>query len=244
MQVRRPSLWVAVGALGVLIAGSDVWREFTPGSGFTAMALTMSRWVFEVSTWVPPVLAMLLADRLVRDRRLRVEELLDGTSASRGARLWGKYIGVCAAACVPVAALWAIGVVEIALHYHAWVALPLGVAALAAVVLPAIMFVAAVSLAVPTIVGATFFRIVFVVYWIAGNMLIVDGVPNLSHTWLTPIGKYARDGLMGRAYKGSPWDTGATALAGAGSVAVIVGVSLAVVALLQIGRRARTRRAV
>jgi hypothetical protein len=243
MQIRRPSLWIAVGALGVLIASSDIWRSFEPGAGARAVSLTMAAWVFEVSTWTPPVLAVLLADRLVRDRRLRVEEVLEGTAAPRGARLWGKYLGVSAAAATPVALLWVVGVIEIGLHYRLPLALPLGLAAFAAVVLPGIMFATAFSLALSAAIGTTIFRLVFILYWIAGNLLVVQGLPNLSHTWLTPIGKYARDGLLGRAYRGSPWDTGAGALAGAGSIAVIVGVSLVAVTTVQVTRRVRAARA-
>src|SRR5665647_2343585 len=176
MQIRRPSLWIALAALGVLTVSSDTWRTFQPlGLGRPAVSLTVAAWVFEVSIWMPPLLAVLLADRLVRDRTLRVDELLRATGASAGARLWGKYLGVGAAAATPVALLWAIGVAEIALHFHSWPALPLGLVAFAAVVVPGIAFATALALAGPTLIGATFFRIVFVVYWIAGNLLIVDG---------------------------------------------------------------------
>jgi len=243
MQIRRASLWIAMAIIGVLLVSSDVWREYqSQAGGHSAVSLTVARWVFELTTFVPPLLAVLLADRLVRDRTLQTEELMQATSASPGARLWGKYLGVAAAAITPVALIWAIGVAEIALHFRSWSALSLGIGAFVALVVPSVTFATAVALALPSVIGVTFFRIAFVIYWVAGNLLIVDGLPNLSRTWLTPIGKFARDGFFGRAYEGTPWDTGATAGAAAGSVAVIVGFSLAIVLVLQIARRVGGRR--
>jgi hypothetical protein len=58
-------------------------------------------WMVDALGWFTPVLPMIfgivLADRLVRHRKLGVAELLDSTPTNPGARLVGKYLGVCAA---------------------------------------------------------------------------------------------------------------------------------------------------
>ena len=52
------------------------------------------------------IFGIVLADRLVRDRKLGVAELLDSTPADPGPRLVGKYLGVCAATAVPLELLY------------------------------------------------------------------------------------------------------------------------------------------
>lgn len=77
-------------------------------------------WMVEALGWFTPVLPMVfgsvLADRLVRDRQLRVAELLDVTSTNRSARLLGKYLGACAATAVPVALVY----LAVAVAFAVW----------------------------------------------------------------------------------------------------------------------------
>jgi hypothetical protein len=66
------------------------------------------------------IFGIVLADRLVRDRKLGVAELLDSTPTHPGPRLVAKYLGVCAATAVPVALLY----VAVALAFMVWRAQP------------------------------------------------------------------------------------------------------------------------
>jgi hypothetical protein len=76
-------------------------------------------------------------------------------------------------------------------------ALPLGLAAFAAVTLPGLIFVASFSLSVPLLTGAPLYRILFAGYWFWGNLTPPDFVPTLAGTPFEPVGEYASGGWFG-----------------------------------------------
>lgn len=66
-----------------------------------------------------------------------------------------------------------------------------------AIQVPALLFVTAFALVVPTLINAVLFRILFAGYWLWGNLLSPGYLPTPSGTPLTPMGDYARAGLFG-----------------------------------------------
>jgi hypothetical protein len=158
-----------------------------------------------VNLFIPPALGILLADRLSRDRRLRIDELLNTTSGSVGARLLGKYSGTLLATLVPMLIIYGIGISYISYHWQAiqgWGTLlrllPGAFALFLAVIVPGAAFVAAFSLAVPLFLWLPLYQFLFVCYWFWGNAFDPGrGLPTLSDTILTPLGGYMLAGFFG-----------------------------------------------
>jgi ABC-type Na+ efflux pump permease subunit len=123
--------------------------------------------------WFTPVLPMIfgivLADRLVRDRKLGVAELLDSTPTNPAARLVGKYLGACAATAVPVALLY----VAVALAFTGWrgqpAALWWGLATFTVIVLPLLLLAGSLSFLGPQLMPTPLFRVLLVAlfFWAA-----------------------------------------------------------------------------
>jgi len=191
MQVRRPWVWVIVGglALGGLLSGdvNDHAISLVQAVGDSAMY---------VNAFVLVVVGLLLSDRIIRDRRLRAEDLLISLPSSERARLWGKFLGVVAAMALPLAAGWTLDALRIALVRHDLVALPLAAGAFATIMMPGLLVVAAAALTLPVWLGAPLFRVLFVGYWVWGNLIFGGPVPSPAETWFTPVGSYAGSGLF------------------------------------------------
>lgn len=115
MQLRKPAIWIAIVLPFALYALFAVLGQDSTGLARHRLAPDPKAWIVEALGWFLPVLPMVfgivLADRLVRDRRLRVAELLDATPTNGGARLVGKYLGSCAATAVPVALVYLVAAV-------------------------------------------------------------------------------------------------------------------------------------
>jgi Transcriptional regulatory protein, C terminal len=90
MQIRRRSVWITFIAMGLLFTQfhQPWYRPITTPAGEA-----MIYWTQEMHSLLAIVVGILLADRLPRDRRTRVEELLATFPGALGARLGGKYIG-------------------------------------------------------------------------------------------------------------------------------------------------------
>ena len=117
------------------------------------------------------IFGIVLADRLVRDRKLGVAELLDSTPTNPGARLVGKYLGVCAATAVPVALLY----VAVALAFMVWrgqpAALWWGLATFVVIVLPLLLLAGSLSFLGPQLMPTPLFRVLLVAlfFWAAAT---------------------------------------------------------------------------
>lgn len=141
---------------------------------------------------------MLLADRLHRDRRTRVDELFYSMPGALSARLAGKYFGSLFATLVPVLLFYGIGVGVITWQTHTLLALPLALATFAGIMLPGFLFVTAFSLACTAVLWVPLYQFLFICYWFWGNELGThSGIPTISETILTPDGKYAVHGFFG-----------------------------------------------
>lgn len=193
MQLRRRAVWIAPTVLALLTL---VFTRWDPSA--TAPEAIV-RWAQDVQTLLPIGLGVLLADRLPRDRRLKVGELLETTPANGGGRLIGKFLGATLATVVPILAIYAVGVGGVLGERREWEGIPLALAAFAAVNLPGLLFVGAFSIAVPALVWVPLYQFLFIGYWFWGNALPQDqGIPTLNGTLLTPIGDQAA-GLFGVA---------------------------------------------
>lgn len=241
MQIARRAVWIAAALLAALLLLGAIphWsaRDTTTNEvGVYALLFNIL---------APVVYGCLLADRLVRDRRLGVVEILDALPARPGARLLGKYTGATTACAVPLLTVWSIALVRFAVTAHDWAVLPLGWGAFAAIELPALLFVAAFALVGPTMLGVPLFLVLFVGYWFWGNLVPSGTMPTLSGTWLSPLGDHARLALFGggpfadaHSYAGSAQSLGA----GIGSIAALVATA-AVVLAAALTHQARTRAA-
>lgn len=71
--------------------------------------MTAPQWALRLNRILPVVVGLLLADRLARDRCLRVNELLANLPLSRRGYVAGKVVGATAATILPVVVLYAWG---------------------------------------------------------------------------------------------------------------------------------------
>jgi hypothetical protein len=238
MQIRKRSLWIstAVLAVALVLLQGDRGPRHVPVD--TPARIVMTNWAVLFGLLLPLGFGMVLADRLVRDRRLGVGRILDSLPAGPQAMVLGKYVGsVGATATAGLAAMLAAAGAEfvtrrdVALFGWALVAFAL-------VMLPGLLFVGAFAVVTPLLITAPLFRILFVGYWFWGNMLNPIYLPSLTGTLLTPIGDYAASWLLGETalYAGAdgflPWlrpDPGATATAA--SIGLLLLLALIVVLL-------------
>jgi hypothetical protein len=200
MQFRKRSVWI-VPALSVglfLLIGGSLLRDLFDPDGRPAGARTA---VVGLAVQVHALLSIgygcLLADRLVRDDRLRVAPILDATPARPGARLVGKYLGAGAATAVPILTVYLGLAAAYAVHTGTPYALGWALATCAVVIVPGLLFVAAFALVVPLVMPAPLFRVVFVGYWLWGNVVGPDMMPTLARTLVHPLGGYPLDALLG-----------------------------------------------
>ena len=199
MQIRKRSVWIvpALTVLLFLLIGGSLLRDLFDPNERPAEARTA---VVGLAVQVHALLSIgygcLLADRLIRDDRLRVAAILDATPARPGARLVGKYIGEGAATAVPILVVYFGFATAYAVDTGAPHALGWALATSAVVIVPGLLFVAAFALAVPLVMPAPLFRVMFVGYWLWGNAVAPDMMPTLARTLVHPLGGYPLDALL------------------------------------------------
>jgi hypothetical protein len=186
MQVRRPAVWIALLLLIALAATG-------PGNlgAHPSTADLLAGWAVTFNTFAPLGVGVLLADRALRERKLRLDDLLDSTAARPGPRWWGKALGAATATVTPIIAAWTVLMVAVAIG-RGPVAIPIGIAAFATVNVPGLAFVAAASLTLPLLIGTPLFRAGFVGYWFWGNLLNERRlpIPTPAGTPFEAIGEY------------------------------------------------------
>ena len=167
MQVRRPAVWLVVIGLIALRCSRPFPPDFT---STTDHATLVADWAINFTMLTPIGVGAVLADRVRREARLGLDDLLTSTPAGIGPRLWGKAVGAAAATVTPVALCWAALLVYLAAGHGAGV-LPVGIEVFAAVILPGLVFISACSLTVPYLTGPALYRLGLVGYWVWGNMV-------------------------------------------------------------------------
>jgi ABC-2 type transport system permease protein len=200
MQIRKRSVWIVPAlslVLFVLIGGSLLRDLFDPNERPPEAKIAMAGLAVQIHALLSIGFGCLLADRLVRDERLRVAAILDATPASRGARLFGKYLGTATATAVPIVLAYFGFVVAYTLNSGKPEALTWALAITGVVLVPGLLFVAAFALALPLIMPAPLFRVLFVGYWLWGNIVSPDMMPTLARTVIHPLGGYPLAALFG-----------------------------------------------
>lgn len=204
MQIRRPSLWISFGLIAV-------YGYFVMGGGATQLYASLQQElashsllytvVDSVATGeliLPLCVGCLLADRLVRDRRVKVDELFTTMDTPLHTRLWGKYIGALIATIVPLLLVLCFFQGYIFIVSHNLLVIPLFLFAFLVVALPGLLFVSAFSLACPMVMPIPLYQILFAGYWLWGNLFLKQQVlPTLSRTILTPSGAIIANGFFG-----------------------------------------------
>lgn len=224
MQIRRRALWITFMIMGLFFTTFKViWNR--PLS--VPAVDTTIYWLAGAHGLMTVAVGILLADRLPRDRRNKVSELLETLPGMLSARLLGKYLGSLLATIIPMCTIYAIGVGYILYRWHDIQVLPLALIAFLAIALPGLLFISAFSLACPALLWVPLYQFLFVGYWFWGNILSPEsGIPTLSATLLTPIGGYMCTGFFnpaGREGVCSPGIQGATPLQGVESILLLLG---------------------
>ncbi len=198
MSVLRGGMWFAFGVL-YLLYGFTLFAQGDP-----LIERGVSLWqaagqiVFRTNLFMPLVGGIVAADRLYRDYRLGVRELQSSAPLRDWTYLAAKYLGVLAGVLTPVAAfILAVGLIS-TLAYHAPVELiPMLLAAMLLLCVPAFAFVTIFSLACPLVMPVRVYQVLFTGYWFWGNFLNPKVIPNLSETLLTPGGMWVFQGVFG-----------------------------------------------
>lgn len=227
MQIRRKSLWIV---MAIFIAWAVAQFRFVYFQTPVSLSLTQvtAGWATMLQAIVPIAVGIMLADRLPRDRRTKVEELLETLPASSGGRLFGKYLGATLATIIPVFLTYAVVMIYIAISRGEFMAIPLGLLSFAAINLPGLFFVAAFSVSCPVLLWVPLYQFLFVGYWLWGALLSPNGpVPTLSGTWLNPLGEFMANGFFGArtlyANDASAWEgvVSVSLLLGLGALALL-----------------------
>ncbi|GIE99632.1 hypothetical protein [Paractinoplanes rishiriensis] len=200
MQIRKRSVWIVPAltlVLFVLIGGSLLRDLFDPREAPPEAKTAVLGLALQIHALLAIGFGCLLADRMIRDDRLRVAPILDATPARPGARLLGKYLGASAATAIPVLLVYFGFATAYAVHTSRPGALGWALAATAVVIVPGLLFVAAFALVVPLTMPAPLFRVLFVGYWLWGNIVIPDMMPTLARSLIHPLGGYPLTGLFG-----------------------------------------------
>lgn len=197
MQVHRRTAWIAFGIGAALALAATLNAEHDPH--FAAPGRSAAFMVGNLFL-IPVVYGVLLSDRQSRERRLRVDELLDGLPAGQGPRLWGKFAGMGAATVAMALVAYMVDTAVVSLIWHdvapALVVMPI---AFAAIVLPGLVFVAGLAMLLTEWLPVPAFSVLFVIYWVWGNVAPADQVgPTPSCTALAPIGHFASLAFFGQ----------------------------------------------
>ncbi|HEX6352919.1 hypothetical protein [Actinophytocola sp.] len=190
MQWRKKSVWIVTGVLALLLVAIGAGQVSSTVFGANDTKLAMARAALLLQLLLPVGYGCLLADRLVRDRQIRVAEVLDATPAGATARLAGKFVGSCVATAVPILVLYLVVGAAYGITEGDWAALGWTIGIFAVVTVPGLAFVGAAALVFPLVMPTALFRVLFVGYWFWGNAVGPAAMPTTAQTVLAPDGAY------------------------------------------------------
>ena len=201
MSLRRPGLWMAFGLLFLFYSVSVMYP--VPDEKVTILTEKQiwqyaGQMAFTFNLFLPVMVGILSADRLLRDFRMGVRELQESTPLHLFEYTLGKYFGVLLASLTPVLIwLWLITGLFIAFGNAPIEFFFTMTLAFLAIMVPAFAFVTAFSLACPLIMPLRVYQILFTGYWFWGNYINPEMFPTLNGTLLTPSGMYSYQGFFG-----------------------------------------------
>ena len=188
MAVSRWGVWLAFG-----LASLPVLSDLPRMAGLMAQSplAEAGELVLALNCLLPLVAGVVIADRLPRDRQLRLRELLRSSPLSRPAYVLGKYTGAVLATLTPVAVIL-LGSMAYCLACGLSISL-LGavLAAFLSITVPTYLFVGAFSLACPAVLPVRGYQVLFVGYWFWANFLTPKVMPTVNGTLLESVGTYA-----------------------------------------------------
>jgi ABC-2 type transport system permease protein len=237
MSIQRWGIWVILGLLFAFYAYNAVTVDVQPGAqpwDISDLELwqTAGLLAFSLNLFTPLVAGIALADRMQRDRRLGVDELLASTALTRWNYLLGKYVGGLLSMLTPIFAmiiLMGLLTVLTGAPLAFFGQLLLG---FLAINVPAFAFVTIFSLGFPLIMPVRVYQVLFTGYWFWGNYLNPAVFPTLSHTMLSPSGRYALEAFFGTHFGAAPGYVAPSALDAALNLVVLAGCILAGMLLL------------
>src|SRR5581483_8689990 len=182
MQLRRRSIWITMTLIVLLVL---LLLSRTAGVEQIVNSLkqhpiqqVVVYWTDIINAILPIGVGILLADRLPRDRKTKVDELFTSMPGALSIRLLGKYLGSMAATLVPMLIFYLLGLCVILYETQNPLALLIALEAFATIVLPGIFFISAFSIACPAIMWVPLYQFLFVGYWFWGNLLTpTTGIP-------------------------------------------------------------------
>jgi ABC-2 type transport system permease protein len=182
---------------------------------------------FSLNLFLPLIAGIALADRMQRDVRPGVDELLASTALTRRDYILGKYVGGLLSMLTPVfvlmilmGSLTVLSGAPLALFGR----LLLG---FLAINVPAFAFVAIFSMGFPLVMPVRVYQVLFTGYWFWGNFLNPKVFPTLSHTLLAPGGRFALEAFFGTHFGEPPGYVGPTQLEAVLNLVVLAGCILA-----------------
>src|SRR5260370_30549340 len=99
MHLHRRALWISFIVLGLFFTQfHQPW--FRPIT--TPASASIIDWTGIVQSFLAVAAGLLLADRFPRDRRMKVDELLNTLPCTVSARIFGKYLGSTIATIIPI----------------------------------------------------------------------------------------------------------------------------------------------
>lgn len=217
MSIRRVSLWVAFAILMVphltsLLLPPDIAGQIPVEAEAYRYAATNA---FMLNLFMPVVGGILIADRLVRDQKTGMEELLASTPMERRTYVIGKYLGALFSIATPVLLTSLLsGVIGVASGGPLSM-IPASLVAFLGINFPAYVFISAFSLGVPLVLPVRVYQVLFTGYWFWGNYLSPSVMPTLNGTHLTANGEFVLLGFFDHffgmggpvlAFKPSPVD--------------------------------------
>jgi|SRR5579871_170737 hypothetical protein len=203
MQIRRPTVWITFALFTLLMIALFQHPATTFEETYTrllkqeSLQKVLADWAFNINNYLPICVGALLAGRLPRDRRTRVDELFTTMPTTRGTRLWGKLFGAMLATTVPMFLIYLGGVCFIASYAHNLLAIPLAFPTFIVVALPGLIFISAFSLACTAFLWSPLYQFLFICYWYWNTLWFHTDLVSLSRTLLSPIGLYTVMGIYG-----------------------------------------------
>ncbi|GHO48696.1 hypothetical protein KSX_68590 [Ktedonospora formicarum] len=239
MQIRRPTLWLVFLGFALFFTNQSTLRDLTAES---LPPLQLAALLALLTNWLAPLgVGIFLSDRLSRDQRTKVDELLNTLPSTLHLRVLSKYLGATLATLTPAFLLYLLILGLAVWQTGNFLLIPLGLFCYVVIVLPGMFCVAAFSIACPAVIWVPLYQFFFFGYWYWGNLLSPSfGLPTLNGTVLTPIGS-----MIGMSFFGIPSYRGVVgpypAINGVVSILALLG--LAVLVLVALSQFLRWRQA-
>lgn len=202
MSIRRWSLWLAMGILMVLhltevLLPPEIFKIMPTEQQVLSYAGTFA---YLLNLFMPVVGGILVADRLVRDQRIGVDELLRSTALKRFPYLAGKYLGALCSITLPVLLCSLLMGVKTAAQGAPLTIIPAMLVGFLGINLPAYMLITAFSLACPLVMPVRVYQVLYTGYWFWGNYLSPSVMPTFNGTILAANGGFVLSTFLGGFY--------------------------------------------